>query len=76
MSRRRIVLVVLLVGLVVVAAVTATFGARHHTVPTPPSLEAERQMRAAIISYRVLQEPIDPPSSTASSSRRSAVSRS
>lgn len=60
MSRRRIVLVVLLVGLVVVAAVTATFGARHHTVPTPPSLEAERQMRAAIISYRVLQEPMRP----------------
>lgn len=60
MSRKRIVLVVLVVGLIAVAAVAASVWPRHTTTLTPPSPEAERQMRAAIISYRVLQEPVRP----------------
>lgn len=49
MSRRRIVLVVLVVGLMAVAAVAATVWPRLTTALTPPCPEAERQMRAAVL---------------------------
>lgn len=60
MSRRRIALIVLALALIAAAALAVTVWARDTVVLSPPGPEAERQMRAVVVGYRTLGEPVRP----------------